>query len=220
MNAAIVIADNEDEDYAYPTVPRLPSNTNSTSNSRRPSATASLRKKTSNLSLRPGSTRARSSVEVPRTSLSSDRWGVRPAFLRNAVSSGSSRNEKKDGRKGGEGMGERMGPTWPATPPRSSEEPDVEGEVGIEAGWDGQEDEYEEFEDVDVEIPHSTSSPAFASNASFFGAIGAQRQVYGKRPEMDGMEELRTSEDSVAPPSIRTVRGAGVKRTMGRRLWR
>jgi len=235
----IVQDDNNDEDYAYPTVPRLPST--STSNSRRPStssatakasATASLRKKTSNLSLRPSSTRARSSVEVPRTSFGSERWGVRPAFFR-ATKSAEPKREA------------RMGPTWPATPPRSSEEPEVEGDVEFDLGEDeyqelDQEDEQAEVEvevdDVQAISSSTVSSPAFASNASFFGALTSQgyrptparSHDVRQGPEVEELDTSRTSDDSVAPPSIRTVRGKGVRRSggggiaggVGRRLWR
>jgi len=248
-----------------PTVPRLPSGVSSSA--------ASLRKKNSNLSLRPGSTRAASSIEISRTS--SLRDGLRPNVLRAATTapvatsyySNSGASSLRNGltshpmpkfvSKRTHSNGKRSQQSqlqsqlaWPITPPRSSCSPDDEEDDDVD-------DEDAELAAVVDSYGTSTfdeSEASFASNASFFDAVtmpslpsfhGPPGPLRGKAPVVEAEDEAafdttpvkrefsgrmagestdserRESVDSVAPPSFRTVRGLGVKRSgrVGRMLW-
>lgn len=212
-----------------PAVPRLPS------------AASSLHKKPSNISLRPASTRAKSSMEVSsRATTMTEASRPFPA-LRAASSGYPSHNPHNNGYYTYNNKGRIPGPlatshlAWPATPPRSSSSSN----------------------EVDVDVDDRNVEGDFAANPDFFDAVAMDpafvtpvcppmpRQHKGLgHPVLDralaedanvfvgrplGSHPVHersmsiTSVDSVAPPSIEVSRGvAGSKKSgrVGRLLWR
>jgi len=207
-----------------PTVPRLPS------------GASSLHKKPSNISLRPSSTRAKSSIEVSSrttTMTETSRPFIAPrANTTTSIRSGfSSHNYNHNVTKA-----KIPGPlamshlAWPATPPRSSSSSgDLDADDDVEGEDMGASAVNADFFDVDPSFP---AAPQMLRSHKGLGhpvldrALADDENVFVGRPLRSHPVRERnmsvTSIDSVAPPSIETSRAGGGRKggRVGRLLWR